>query len=224
VDCSSKRKRRYKKIGASYLARSFYIHLWYILSAKTRYDRPDRDSFIVSIKLNRRYFRQKKKITMRYEQATAEDTIQFMNRDREWKVIDWMISFLKKHSNYSKSDYNTIVWNFDNILDLILRTYHKWVFNKEEKVKTNSNTWIWKKPRPSTFWANITYLSEKLNIHPKQLLQEYTMEQMNWLSEWLIFNSNEASKDGQKINDRLTRSKTDVSNEDLIKKLETLPE
>jgi len=207
-------------------ARSFYFHLWYILSGKVRYDRPDRDNFIISIKLNRKYFRQKKKITMKYQQATAEETIQFMNKDKDWKVIDWMISFLKKHSDYSKSDYNAIVWNFDNILSLILKTYHKWVFNKEEKqTKTNSNPKIWgKKPRPSTFWANIVYLSEKLSIHPKQLLQEYTMEQMDYMSSWLVFNANETTEKWQKENDRISRTHSDVSNEDLIKRLEKIPE
>lgn len=173
--------------------------------------------------LDRKYFWQKKKITMRYKQASAEETIQFINQDWNEKIIAWVVEFMKKYSDYREKDYRYVVGNFDKIFDTILKTYHKWVFNKEE-IKNSGGSMMEKKTRKSTFWANLVYLSEKLNVHPKLLLQEYTMEQMNWLSEWLIFNSNEASKDGQRINDRLTRDKTDMTKEDIMKKFENVPD
>ena len=167
--------------------------------------------------LDSKYFRQKKKITMRYEQASAEETIHFMNQNSNEKVIERVIKFVKKHSDYKNSYYRYIIGNFDGIFDTIIKTYHKWVFDKQEKKPS-------KKWRKSIFSANLVYLSEKLNIHPKKLLQEYTMEQMNYLSEWLIFNANEWSKEGQRENDKLSRWQTWMSKEDIIKSLDRIPD
>jgi len=141
-----------------------------------------------------------------------------MNQDSNDKIIDWVIKFVKENSDYRKRDYRYIIWNFDNIFDTIIKTYHKWVFDKKEEKKP-SGKW-----RKSIFSANLVYLSEKLNIHPKQLLQEYTIEQMNYMSEWLIFNANEGSKEGQKENDKRLRWQTSMSKEDIIKSLDKIPE
>jgi hypothetical protein len=77
----------------------------------------------------------------------------------------------------------------DNIIPQVKDTFFEWCFSWKK------DWWEW-----SPFSSYITLLSEKLHTPPMELLNNYTTSQLERLTEWIIRNANETTKDWQRKN------------------------
>lgn len=168
----------------------------------------------LNLNIERRFLfiRYNKVLKLKFEQAKLIDTIEFINitSQSEFGIIMWLLNFIEEKSwiklNMKIRQY--IMLNRDSILKTIKETFFEWCFTKEE-VK-----WDY-----SPFSSYITILSEKLNIDPVRLAKEYTPQQLEFLTEWLVWNANEASKDWQKKNKlrRISQKNKNRSEEEQLK-------
>jgi hypothetical protein len=74
-------------------------------------------------------------------------------------------------------------------MDVLFDTAFRWFFNK----KKSWEDWI-------PFESYLMFLSEKFNLDPDTLIKIYTPEQINYYLDWIIYNINEQTKEGQKKN------------------------
>jgi hypothetical protein len=96
------------------------------------------------------------------------------------------------NSNANKKDLWEILINFDKIWEYLNNTFLKWLNKVEEnniKVSDLKEWWV-------NWWFNsyIILLSEKLNLDPIKILNNYTLNQLNYFTEWIIYNINEQSE------------------------------
>lgn len=148
----------------------------------------------ISLVINKRFLfiPYTKKILLKFWEAKFIDTVEFMETIKgEWtNIIKWLIKFIKEHTNknINKSDINYIMMYADKIIPKIKETFFNWCFWWE---------WWWEESPMSSY---ITILSEKLNIHPLELINKYTIKQLEYLTEWLVWNANCQTKEWEKKN------------------------
>jgi len=175
------------------------------------YDYPMKWEFDVTINVNIWYSKINKeiKVELKYKQASIFETIQFFKDiDTKW-LWSWLERFLKKYSNANKItlwiikvDKNTIT----RIFNIIKDTRFRGVFwDREQKYEWRS--------RP--YNSILVLLSERLWIDPDTFQNRYTIEQMNYLLWWIVYNINEQSDEWKEINDREQFNKENAD-EDLL--------
>jgi len=154
-------------------------------------DFPLAENFELTITIKKKFW--KKNIIVKYKQASLLDCIKFIKYST--RIQEYYLDFLQTHSNIKKSELVYALYNFQAIWDKIQATYFRWYFNNKQD---KQEEWM-------PFNAYITLISERIHIEPIKLLW-YTLEQLKWMTEWIIYNS-------QSQEDRIKNSrKTDREN------------
>ncbi len=133
------------------------------------------------------------------------------NKDTDWTVgTKWMVDFLSENSDINK----ITLWLLkidkglsDKIFETIKDSRFRGVFGKTETKDSEKAT--------QPYNAVLVYLCEKLSIDPERFQNEYTIEQMNYLIEWTIYNANSQTEEGQVENERTQFNKNNAD-EDLL--------
>ena len=123
-----------------------------------------------------------------------------------------MIDFIRTYSKkkITKRTRNYIYKNWEKIYDTIKDSFFEWCFSKVEDKKEDS----------SPFSGYIAVLSEKLQIDPITLIKTYTPKQLEYLTEWLVWNAQEATDEWKKKNQlRLISKKAEWRSEEENKKI-----
>ena len=172
------------------------------------YDYPQREDFnlIVDIEVA---WSVNNKLKLKYKQATIFETMDFLKTLEEWKTVEWTLDFIKNHWGtkialwFIKIDNNL----FNKVFETIKNSLFRWVFGKAEA----KNDWGGTQP----YSAILVFVCEKLNISPHEFQNEYTIEQMNYLLDWIIYNINEWTEEWQEKNQRNNFNKEN-KDEDLL--------
>ena len=174
-------------------------------------------------------------IFLKYKQCMAIETIEFLKKSYEERMQDiinllmeWEFRFyLPKRWYWSNKKYYEVVElrkkeiileilkdKGEEVINKLTSTLHKKYESLYEDVKTpNSN-------RKSIFSSNLMSICKKYNISwPKHLLNEYTMEQIERMADWLVFFYNEYTEEGKQCNNKVLQklSKEEIKDEDIDK-------
>lgn len=160
-------------------------------------------SYEANLVINKRFLfiPYKKKLLLKFWEAKFIETIEFLESIKwDWtNIVVWLLRFIENHTikKLTKNDRQYIMMYADKILPQIKETFFEWCFSwKENKEESPMSSYI-------------TILSEKLNIHPLELMNKYTMRQLEFLTEWLVWNANAWSKEWERKNRlRLVQQKT----------------
>lgn len=153
-----------------------------------------RKSIEISLIIEKRllFWKYNKVIKLKFKQATVMEAIDFGEtiKGNMFNIVIWLLDFITKHSDkkITKKDKQYIMVKWGDILDLI-KKYYLW-FDKKNETKGEN----------PPFSSYITILSEKTWLHPLALMENYTFEQLEWITEWLVWNANETSKEWQRKN------------------------
>ncbi len=159
-------------------------------------------------------------LDIEYKQATAIESIEFYNMDinEQLKNIGWIIENNSSFSMYYKNKrYRSKKWNIykqeqknKSILYEYIEKNGIDVINKISSTMHKTYTSIYKEiniPKEwrtkSIFQYDLMNICKWYNIGwVLELLNNYTLEQVGWLSDWLIFKAYEMDKKKWWINDR----------------------
>ena len=89
--------------------------------------------------------------------------------------------------------------NFRKIFDFFLETYAKWFYLKEKWTEWWENT---------PFSSVIAFILQNTN-ETLQSLKKLTWEEINFISEWIIYNMNEQTKEWKELNKK-NQAKKDI--------------
>lgn len=156
------------------------------------------------------------KINLEYKQATIKETIDFLNLLEEGKSIDeWVIEFVKDHTKSTT-----------------MKSFESWLLHIDEELRNK----IWGKVKDTRFaWTFgskdgggdewhpyyyvLTTLCDKYSIDPERFQNNYTIEQLSYLWEGVVYSANEqAGEEWRKANERMRFDKQHSDDEllDLI--------
>lgn len=153
--------------------------------------------FEISLKIKKRFLfvPYTRTILLKFKEARFIETIEFIEIVKwNWtNIVKRIIKFIKEHTNskLKKSDIQYIMMYADKIIPTLKETFLEWCFSD------NSWDWEWEETPMSSY---IAVLSEKLNIDPLRLINEYTVKQLEMMTEGIVWNANCWSKDWQKKN------------------------
>jgi len=166
------------------------------------------------------FIKYSKNITLKFEQAKIIDIIEFLKINNEWKlwIISWLLWFIKDKSdkNLNSKDRIAIIKDWEKVYNKIKETFFEWYFKDiESNIKDES-----------PFSSSIMIICEKLWVEPLFVVNNYTQWHVEFIAEWLLWNTNWQTKEWQKKNKlRLRQQKalnrTDEENEKIKKILST---
>lgn len=130
--------------------------------------------------------------TCTYEQFSMYECLEFsyMIQQKDFKIEDWIYNFLKDKIEIKPTDLINI--DLDKFMKVLFDTAFKGFFS-DKKDKKEAKDWM-------PFEAYIMFLAEKFSLNPDDLVKKYTPEQINYYTEWIIYNLNEQTEEGQKRN------------------------
>ncbi len=151
--------------------------------------------------------------TCKYEQLKLYECIEFSYKlnTKDFKLEDWLYNFLKDKIDLKKQDLLKI--DLDKMMDVLFDTAFKWFFSKKKWGKSTS------------YESYIMFLSEKLSIDPNKLVKEYTPEQLNFYTDWVIYNLNEQTKEWQKrnkFNSKMKEMQQEETREEALKRVQEM--
>jgi len=176
---------------------------------------PTQKEFELKINIKKKilFFNKTKIILLKYKEASVLEVIEFLQLEKQ--IIEYFSDFILKNSNATKKDLWKIILNFDKIWEKINNTFLK--FENKNTIKKTNNS----KNSETISWFNsyLVILSEKLNIDPLELLKKYTLRQFNYLTEWIIYNANDKTKEWKQKNrmDDIQKQRENLNNEDAKK-------
>lgn len=149
----------------------------------------------INIKRKVLFFTKIKTILLKYQEANVLQVIEFIQSDK--KIIEYFSEFILNNSNATKKDLSQILLSFEKIWEHLNNTFLNWFNNNIDNSNILDNNKWW-----SNWWFNayITLLSEKFNIDPIYILNNYTLKQLKYLTEWIIYNINEQTDKWKKEN------------------------
>jgi len=156
-----------------------------------------------------------------YDQLSYYEALEFDNmmKQTDFDIIERFIWFLGKYKikrklilkRLSIADMNLF---FQTYIDTALRWYYaKNKKTNEDKPKNND------KRIPQSSY--IVFLSKEMWVDPIRLVNEYTPEALNFISEWIQRNLNEQTKEGRARN-RQVQIGRELNDIDKDKELEEL--
>jgi len=176
---------------------------------------PIRKKYELKINIKRKilFFNKSKVILLKYKEASIIEIIDFLKSEKQ--IIEYFSDFILSNSNATEKDLWEILKNFDIIWKQLNNTFLKWLDNtKKEKI------W-WTSIKQDNWWFNayIVLLSEKLNIDPMKILTKYTLNQLNYFTEWIIYNINEQTEQWKAKNrmNNIKKQREDLNDKDAQK-------
>lgn len=172
----------------------------------------------------------KGKIIIKYKQATIEDQIILSSQTNEWVtnsilelINDAEFIFDRKKWAFEPEFLYKKKIQFDKIqmlkelnsnFPIIIKSIIDTKYRKHKSLFSflTADSWA----RKSIFNADVSVICEKFNIRwPNELISNYTLEQLEWLNDWLMFISHEYNDKDKVKNDRIF--KWDLKSNDLDK-------
>lgn len=172
-----------------------------------------RKKFEININIKRWYY--KKTISVKYEQASMYEINEFLYDSwKEWfQLVNRIIDFVEENSDkaINKFDRKIIAIKFSEIFETLKNTYFKWAFNE---------WWNGEEQVDDLLASYIVFLSWELKQDPLYLMKNYTIEQLKFFTDWIIWNINERTEEWKKKN-RLKQiwAKNDSVNKEYVQNL-----
>lgn len=155
-----------------------------------------RKKFEMNIDIKRRY--RTTNIKVEYEQATMYDVMEFIfESSKDWfNVVKWIVEFVEANTKkkLKKRDRIMIAIKNNEIFQSIQDTYFEWAFSESK----NWNTTI--SESNDLVSSYISFLSSELKQDPLYLMKNYTIEQLRFFTDWVIWNLNEKTEEWRKKN------------------------
>lgn len=157
-----------------------------------------RKKFAININIKRRYY--KKTITLEYEQATMYEVLEFLQESEKkgfsisWWVVDFVENFWDKKLNIIDKRVISVI--YEKIYDSIRETYFEGAFWLLETV------WEWNQEvsEDTSLSSYVVFLSKELKVDPIYILKNYTLSQLKFFTNGIVWNMNEATPEGKKKN------------------------
>ena len=133
----------------------------------------------------------------KYPQATIQESIYFYENTKY--PISLLREYKDKFFEYKYDRVETdklLLYSIDEILLQIMNTRHK-----RSKSAFHNAPLLKEASRKSTRGVNIQSVLERFNLSLTDLLQSYSMEQLDWMQDQIIFYYNEQDKKTRWIND-----------------------
>lgn len=130
--------------------------------------------------------------TYSLEQLSYYDCLEFYHKilQKNFDIIEWSYEEISKKIEIDKEEFQKI--DINKFFKFYIDYACKWFF----WVKLNNSS----SESIATFSSFLCFLSEKIHLHPLWILKEYTPEQLEEISEWIIFNLNEQTKEWRQKN------------------------
>lgn len=151
---------------------------------------------------------QKEKIfTYTYNQATIEEYLEFFNKNAKERYLECYEIIHKQCPKTIFERFLTIffpdfIWKIERKLNIEeevveimqnrFRTY-KSIFSEIQEKKKSSN-------QKGFFASSLQIICKEYNISPDDLLKKYTLEQFLFFQDWIVYNMNMQTKEGQSEN------------------------
>jgi len=177
-----------------------------------RYNFPIRKEYTIDVNMNvkLKWVIKPAKFKIKYKQATIIETQNFIEQVEKNNLQDWVLKFLENNSNANKISMWIVKMNwkfFEELINKLKLTMFHWVFNEKEDKSD------WSSIQP--FESVLCFLCKEININPLEFVEKYTIEQMNYLLDWIIYNINEQTEEWQEKNQRRQFNKEN-KDEDLL--------
>ena len=132
-----------------------------------------------------------KKLTLKFEQAKLIDTMEFFKITEEGGIgiIKRLLKFVEEKWKMDNHIKRYVYWNREKLFEKIKQTFFEWCFAEWKSSWDNA-----------PFSSYLAILSEKLNIDPLTMIKTYTPKQLEYITEGLVWNANETTKEWQKKN------------------------
>lgn len=134
-----------------------------------------------------------------YQQATIKETIEEMDEIDRIGIDKFIMNFLVK-CGFNKQEMTLIAMKPDvieNIVETFLTTRYRGIVDKEKlhnpDTAPKDTSWM-------PYHAVLALIAEKLNIDPITFQNEYTMEQLSYMMNWIEYWINAQTKEWQDIN------------------------
>ncbi len=143
------------------------------------------------------FIKYEKKVILHFEQAKFIELIEF-SEVIQWhwvNIIIWLLKFIRDHSSHklTKHEEEYVMGEYEVLIEKIKNTFFEWCFEQKKDNWDNSEVL-------NPLSSYITVLSEKLQQDPLYILNNYTIPQLDFLTEWLVWNSNEMTDEWKKKN------------------------
>ncbi|HPO06089.1 MAG TPA: hypothetical protein PLQ36_03190 [Candidatus Gracilibacteria bacterium] len=150
-----------------------------------------------------------------YKQFTLLECLEFSHglENNNYTIEEWVTKFIETNSTLNPKEIQTLILEGD-FLRILLETAFKGYFSGRKSIGQGM-----------PFEAFIAFLSEKLNTDPNSLIANYTLEQLIYYADGIIFNLNEQTKDGQrrnKINQQMKRLRQESKAEDDLAEIKAM--
>lgn len=143
-----------------------------------------------------------------YKQASLAESIDYLYiRQKDFKWAEYLAElFGKDLSSENNKEFISDLLELDEIktLKTIESTRHKHFFG----------TWSKWKQDTIPYNAYIVHLCDKLNVSPKNLLEDYTAEAINYLQWWVTYIANEQTEEGRQKNKQIESAKKSVMSDE----------
>lgn len=135
------------------------------------------------------WWKRKKEVLITYGGATLYQQMELTNAKTDEEKVAFFLDWIKKHTEtkLSPSDELAILPNLERIVEQIVATAFS---TKARGEKSNEF---------SPYSSYVVFLVQELWIEPR-VLMDYTLQEIEYLSEGLIRNLNAKTEEGQKQN------------------------
>ena len=145
-----------------------------------------------------------------YKQLSYYDCLELHYRiQKDFDLYKWTYDFLKDKITITYDDVLKI--DVKKLFDVYLDTACRWFYDKK---------WKWWKWVP--FESFISFIAKEMRLDVITMLKTYTPEAFNYITDWIIYNLNEQTKEGQnrnKINQEI-KSTPKQDKEKILKNVE----
>lgn len=135
------------------------------------------------------WWKRKKEVLITYGGATLYQQMELTNAKTDEEKVAFFLDFIRKNTEtkLSSSDELAILPNLERIAEQIITT----AFSTKVRGKKNNEF--------SPYASYLVFLVQELGIEPR-VLMDYTLQEIEYLSEGLIRNLNAKTEEGQKQN------------------------
>ena len=167
-----------------------------------------RDNYIVRLKLKSYSFLKRDRvIILNIEEASIEKTLEFLEimEKVDFKIIELIYNIFRKASNgkINKKIFKKYIGNnLETILEILKKTYIKWVYeeNIQEKITEETPKKLDKDDFLKDFGRLLAFLTNKMSIDPNNLLKTYTRRQIRFWIKHYLYIERAKTEGGQKEN------------------------
>ena len=150
---------------------------------------PERESFKIPIIIEntwiKRLFQKEKVLYLEFQEATIQEIDNFFKLKTEREIISFYKDFIFKKTWCTKKEIKQIGRVLNDIIKILQQTY--FISPKKEEKKNNSKI----SPPDSSF---LVFICKEVWLHPDEYMK-LTMRQLNYISEWVIYNIKQQTKE-----------------------------